>query len=143
MVDLAGGWSRAMGLEFLKMTADEVVVEWTVGDQHKQPFGIVHGGVHCGVVETVCSVGATMHAGPRGQIVVGVENHTSFIRPVREGRLRATGVPVHKGRRAQLWEATIVDAEERLVATGRVRLFCLERNEAGGGDSDPSTRPPG
>ena len=121
--DPASGWAGAMGLEFVEISAERVVVEWTIDGRHHQPYGIVHGGVHSGVIETVCSMGAAMHAGPRGQTVVGVENHTSFLRAVREGRLRATATPIHVGRRAQLWEATIVDAQGKIVATGRVRLF--------------------
>lgn len=124
--DPAGGWVRAMGLEYVKLDPDEIVAELEVGEQHKQPFGLVHGGVHCGLVETVCSVGASLHARRSGQNVVGVENHTSFVRAARDGRLRVTGKPVHSGRRAHLWEATIVDGEGRLIATGRVRLLSVD-----------------
>jgi uncharacterized protein (TIGR00369 family) len=119
-----------MGLEITKLGPEEVVAEWTVAPQHLQPYGIVHGGVHSGVVETVCSLGAAAVAAPRGQIVVGAENHTSFLRPARSGRLRAIGKPVQVGKKAQLWEASIFDERNRLVATGRVRLFCLEASAA-------------
>ncbi|HVU03910.1 MAG TPA: PaaI family thioesterase [Polyangiaceae bacterium] len=130
--DPMGGWARTMALEFVRISGEEVVVEWTVGPQHLQPFGIVHGGVHSGVVETICSVGAGTVAATRGQTVVGVENHTSFIRAVREGRLRGVAKPLHVGQRAMLWEATITDAGGRLVASGRVRLFCLDPGESSG-----------
>lgn len=126
-LDLSGGWASAMGLSIVKLEKDEVIIEWTVDGRHRQPYGLVHGGVHCGVVETACSLGAGMNA--EGAGVVGVENHTSFVRAVREGTLRATARPLHVGARAQLWEARIVDERDRLVATGRVRLF---RVEAGG-----------
>jgi uncharacterized protein (TIGR00369 family) len=129
--ELGAGWAGAMGLEFLTITKDEVVVEWTVADRHKQPFGIVHGGVHCGVIETICSVGAGLNAAELGLAVVGVENHTSFLRPVRSGRLRAVGTPIQKGKRAHLWEGRILDEAGKLVATGRVRLFCVPREDAG------------
>ena len=122
-----------MGLDLLTITAQEVVIEWTVDDRHLQPFGIVHGGVHSGVVETACSLGAGTVAAARGQFVMGIENHTSFLRAVRGGRLRATAKPIHVGQRAQLWEATIVDEEQRVIATGRVRLFC--QDAAGGAPS--------
>jgi 1,4-dihydroxy-2-naphthoyl-CoA hydrolase len=126
------GWAAAMGLQILKLTADEVVIEWDVDSRHLQPYGIVHGGVHSGVVETACSLGAAAAAAPRGQIVMGMENHTSFLRAVREGRLRATSRPIHVGQRAQLWEATIVDLKDgRVVASGRVRLFCDQRSGTG------------
>jgi uncharacterized protein (TIGR00369 family) len=121
-----GGWERSMALRFVRATADEVTVEYTVGPEHRQPYGIVHGGVHCGVIETVCSAAAGLSAMSRGQSVVGIENHTSFIRAVREGRIRVTATPLTRGRRSQLWEATARDDGGRLVAAGRVRLLCLE-----------------
>jgi 1,4-dihydroxy-2-naphthoyl-CoA hydrolase len=120
------GWNAAMGVHFVRATADEVVVEWEVGPQHRQPHGIVHGGVHAGVIETIASVGAALYARQLGLSVVGLENHTSFLRAVREGVLRATARPLTRGRRTQVWEGEIRDASGRIVATGRVRLLALE-----------------
>jgi 1,4-dihydroxy-2-naphthoyl-CoA hydrolase len=124
------GFNEAMGVRFVRATEDEVIAEWDVGPQHLQGYGIVHGGVHAGVIETIASVGAALHAIAAGRSVVGLENSTSFIRAVREGRLRATAKPLTRGRRSQVWEGTITDAEGRLVATGRVRLLCLEPDAA-------------
>jgi uncharacterized protein (TIGR00369 family) len=121
------GWCTAMGLTFVRATADEVVAELTIGPQHLQVYGIVHGGVLCGVIETVASVGAGLHALERGQGVVGLENHTSFIRGAREGEaLRATARPLTRGRTTQVWEASVLGPDGKLLATGRVRLLCIE-----------------
>jgi uncharacterized protein (TIGR00369 family) len=120
------GWNEAMGVHFLRATEDEVIAEWDVGPQHLQGYGIVHGGVYAGVIETIASVGAALHAIVAGRSVVGLENHTSFIHAVREGRLRATAKPLTRGRRSQVWEGTVTDVGGRLIATGRVRLLCLE-----------------
>ncbi len=130
-----GGWNEAMGLRFLRASADEVVAELDVARIHQQPYGIVHGGVHAGVIETLASAGAALSAGARGQTVVGLENSTTFIRAVREGTLRATATPLTRGRRSQVWETRIVDAAGRLVATGRVRLLCLEPGAALAGET--------
>lgn len=130
-----GGWNEAMGLRFLRATADEVVAELDVARVHQQPYGIVHGGVHAGVIETLASAGAALSAGARGQTVVGLENSTTFIRAVREGTLRATARPLTRGRRTQVWETTVADADGRLVATGRVRLLCLEAGAALAGET--------
>ncbi|HXU70745.1 MAG TPA: PaaI family thioesterase [Polyangia bacterium] len=122
---MPNGWVQAMGIVVTRATVDEVACEWTVEQKHHQAYGIVHGGVHAGVIETLASIGAALVALPRGQRVVGLENNTSFIRAVREGKLHALARPVTRGRSSQVWEAWIRDGEERLVAQGRVRLLCI------------------
>jgi 1,4-dihydroxy-2-naphthoyl-CoA hydrolase len=121
-----GGWNSAMGLSFSTATEELVVGELTVAAQHLQPYGIVHGGLHCGIIEAACSTGAAVHAMARGLSVVGLENSTSFIRAAREGLIRVTARPVTRGKRTQVWEAIVTDAEGRTLSTGRVRLLCLE-----------------
>lgn len=124
---LHDGWAVAMGVRFVRATPAEVVVELEVGPQHLQPYGIVHGGVHSGLIETTASVGAALAAAERGQSVVGLENHTTFVRAARRGRIRCTAKPITRGRRTQVWEASVVDEEERVLATGRVRLIALDQ----------------
>ena len=124
------GWTREMGIVILTATPDEVTCAFEVGQKHHQGFGIVHGGVHAGVVETLASIGAALVAKPRGQRVVGVENSTSFIRAVRSGRLHANARPVTRGRMSQLWEVWIRDEKGQLVAQGRVRLLCVDEGRA-------------
>jgi len=124
------GWTTEMGIVILTATPDEVTCAFEVGQKHHQGFGIVHGGVHAGVVETLASIGAALVAKPRGQRVVGVENSTSFIRAVRSGRLHADARPVTRGRMSQLWEVWIRDEKEQLIAQGRVRLLCVDEGRA-------------
>lgn len=121
------GWTRAMNLDLVTATADEVVARLVVDEMHLQPLGLVHGGVHCGVIESICSVGAAVSAVADGRAVVGLENHTSFVRAARPGaKLTARATPITRGRRTQVWEATITDDAGKTVATGRVRLLCIE-----------------
>jgi len=125
---VAGTWSDVMGIRFVTATADEVVAELVVERKHQQAFGIVHGGVYSGLIETIASLGATLAARPHGRTVVGLENQTSFLRAVREGTLRGRAAPVHVGRTTQVWDAIIRDDQDRIVATGRVRLLCTEES---------------
>ena len=129
------GWLQAMGVTITHATQDEVRAELTVGPEHLQSYGIVHGGVHCGLIESLASIGAALFAYPRGLSVVGLENTTSFIRAVRGGaKLHAVSTPITRGRRTQVWEARVLDEEQRVVATGRVRLLCLEADQALAGE---------
>jgi 1,4-dihydroxy-2-naphthoyl-CoA hydrolase len=92
-----------------------------VSPDHHQPYGIVHGGVYCTVIETVASLAGSAWFGERGH-VVGVSNQTDFLRATREGVLTAVTTPVHRGRLQQLWLVEISDGSDRIVARGQVRL---------------------
>lgn len=133
-----GGWNTRMGLRFTKATGDECIGELTVGEQHQQPYGIVHGGVHAGIIEAACSTGAALVALPRGQSVVGLENSTSFITAVRSGTLRVVARPVTRGRRTQVWEAVVTNEAGKTCATGRVRLLCLDAGSELAGETLPA-----
>jgi 1,4-dihydroxy-2-naphthoyl-CoA hydrolase len=121
-----GPYNRSLGIEFVSVTYDEVIADIPVTPQLHQPYGIVHGGVYCTIVETLASTGAALNAMAHGQHAVGLENNTSFLHAVRDGRLRAVATPLTRGRRSQVWTVTITDGTNRPVATGRVRLLCLE-----------------
>jgi 1,4-dihydroxy-2-naphthoyl-CoA hydrolase len=129
-VNRLDGGLQAMGITVTHATADEVRAELTIGLRHLQGYGIVHGGVHCGLIESLASIGAALVALPRNQTVVGLENNTSFVRAVRAGaKLHAVATPITRGRRTQVWESKVLDDQERIVAAGRVRLLCLEQQQ--------------
>jgi 1,4-dihydroxy-2-naphthoyl-CoA hydrolase len=119
--DDLGPFARFLGLEIDSADGDEITAHWTVRPDLLQPYGIVHGGVHCGVVETLASLGAALWLDDRGK-VVGVSNSTDFFRAATEGRLRATARPIHRGRSQQVWVVEIVDDQERVISRGQVRL---------------------
>ncbi len=129
-----GGLDQTLGIRLVRSGPDEVVIEYDVDDRHRQPYGIVHGGMHCTAVETACSMGAAIAAAPRGQSVVGIENHTSFIHAVREGRVTVTARPLTRGRRSQLWQAEAHSDDGVLIASGRVRLLALDPGSALAGE---------
>ena len=125
-----GGFNNALGLQFTKADPDEYVAEIEITDRHLQPYGLVHGGVYAGMIETLCSTGAALTVWGENKTTVGLENNTSFLKAVRGGRLRCTARPLLLGKRTHVWEAGIHDDQGRLVASGRVRLMVLEPGAA-------------
>lgn len=121
-----GGFERAIGLTFTRITDDEVACEVPVGPQLHQPYGLVHGGVYASIIETCASVGAALDAMKRQQTAVGLENTTSFLRAVRSGTLTGIARPIHRGRQSQVWECEVRGSDGKLAATGRVRMLCME-----------------
>ena len=122
--DMIGAFVEHLGVQFEEVSGDRVTATWTAKPDLHQPYGIVHGGVHCSVIETLASVGAAIWAADQDPDakVVGVNNNTDFYRAVREGTLSSTATPLHRGRSQQVWLVETVDAEGRTVARGQVRL---------------------
>lgn len=118
------GFGGGIGMEYVEVTPDRVVVTVEVGAHLHQPYGIVHGGVYCAIAEEVASVAGGVWLAGRGK-VVGVNNSTDFLRAVTEGTLTATGTPVHRGRSQQLWRVEITSGDGRMAAVGQVRLANL------------------
>ncbi len=118
------GFDTLLGLTITSASEDEVVASFEVRPELLQPYGLLHGGVLCSVVETVGSVAGATWFGDRGN-VVGTSNHTNFLRAVREGILTATATPIHRGRTQQLWTVDVRDEQQRLVAKGELRVANL------------------
>jgi uncharacterized protein (TIGR00369 family) len=116
------GLLGTLGVEIAEAGPDGCVLTLEVTERHVQPMGILHGGVHCALVESAASIAGAAWLAGRGH-VVGCSNHTDFIRPVRPGhRLTARADPIHRGRTQQLWLVEITDDAGKLIARGEVRL---------------------
>jgi 1,4-dihydroxy-2-naphthoyl-CoA hydrolase len=122
---MRSGFVSFLGLTFNEADTERVVASWPVTPDLHQPYGIVHGGVYCTVIETLASVAGAVWLGDRGQ-VVGVSNQTDFLRAAREGVMTATATPLHRGRLQQLWVVEVRDERDRLMARGQVRLQNIE-----------------
>ncbi|MBV8930734.1 MAG: PaaI family thioesterase [Mycobacteriaceae bacterium] len=121
--DLGKGFDNELGLTYLEVTPDGGRAQLQIHDKLLQPWGIVHGGVYCAIVESLASVSAHVWLSEHGGgTVVGVNNNTDFLRAISSGTVTAVSTPVHRGRLQQLWLITITDEGDRTVARGQVRL---------------------
>ncbi|MGY1841168.1 MULTISPECIES: PaaI family thioesterase [unclassified Modestobacter] len=113
----------ATGFALTEVGGTRVSGHVEVGPEHHTPWGVVHGGVYCTVVEGAASVGASAAVAERGQFAVGVHNSTDFLRPMTAGRLDVLAEPVQQGKTLQLWLVTLTRTDDgKVVARGQVRL---------------------
>ena len=117
------GFDSELGLNYLDVTPEGGTAVLEIHDKLLQPWGIVHGGVYCSIIESLASVSGQIWLSENGGgHVVGVNNNTDFLRAISAGTVTAVSTPIHRGRRQQLWLITITDDQDRLVARGQVRL---------------------
>lgn len=112
------------GIELTSATADLAEGRLELNENHHQPYGVVHGGVYCTMVETLASTGAAIWAVDQGMAgAVGISNKTDFLRATTGGVLIGRAMPIHRGRTQQLWQVDLTRHEDgKLAAHGEVRL---------------------
>lgn len=117
------------GIELTDASIDHAEGRLELDENHQQPYGVVHGGVYCTLVETLASTGAAFWAMDQGMAgAVGVSNRTDFLRPVTEGVLLGRATPIHRGKTQQLWQVDITrESDGKLVAQGRVRMHNIDQ----------------
>jgi 1,4-dihydroxy-2-naphthoyl-CoA hydrolase len=124
-VDLrsASRFVAASGFEVSEASGTRVTGHVDLGPDQHTPWGVVHGGVYCTVIESAASIGASAAVLDRGQFSVGVNNQTDFLRPMTTGRVDVVAEPIQQGRTLQLWLVTLTRADDgKTVARGQVRL---------------------
>ena len=93
-----------------------------VADRHKQPFGVVHGGVYASIAESLASQATAQAVMPDGNIAMGLANQTSFMRPITQGTIHAEARRRHRGATTWVWDVEITDDQGRRCALTRMTI---------------------
>ena len=114
-----------LGIKITDYNPDRMVATMPV-EGNEQPFGLLHGGASCALMETIGSWAGALHAGPDKQ-VVGIELNASYLRGATSGLVTAVCTPVRRGRTLSTFLIEITDESGRPTATGR--LTCLTKGD--------------
>ena len=107
-----------MGVEFLELSAEHSVATMPVAG-NTQVVGILHGGAHVVLGESLGSISSAIHAGP-GRIAMGIEINATHSRSISEGFVTATCDALALGRTLATHEIVIRDSEGRRLSTVRM-----------------------
>lgn len=110
-----------LDIQIKQTTPEQVELALMVRDIHKQPFGIMHGGMNGVLIETACSLGANQNVTP-DEYCVGVDLQVNHLRSVTAGELTIRANPDKVGRTIQVWQATVYQKEQK-IAVGRCTLM--------------------
>jgi 1,4-dihydroxy-2-naphthoyl-CoA hydrolase len=107
-----------MGITFLEMTPQRMVATMPVAG-NEQVAGILHGGAHMVLAETLGSFAAGIHAGP-GRHALGIEISATHHRSVASGTVTGTATALHLGRTLTTHEVVMTDEDGRRLSTARI-----------------------
>ena len=109
--------------EILEISENYIKSSLVVQEYHKQPMGMVHGGVIDTMAEASISYAAYY---TQEGTWVGVNNNTDFIKAVTEGTIICEATPIKLGKRSQIWEAILSNSDE-VCARSTVRLTNIDK----------------
>jgi len=112
MKDWNVGLMSHLGMRFVEVGADKVVLELDIGEQLTTVGGAVHGGTLMALADTAGAAG-TVSMGLR---TATLESKTNFFAAGTAGKLRAEATPLHKGKRTHVWQTRVTDGQGRLLS---------------------------
>jgi uncharacterized protein (TIGR00369 family) len=109
-------FAELLGIEFVSAEKDRVVAEIEVRAELCTSPSVMHGGAIMAFADTLGAAGTIINL-PEGAGTTTLESKTNFIAAAPRGtRLTGEALPVHRGRRTQVWQTRITTPEGRLVA---------------------------
>jgi uncharacterized protein (TIGR00369 family) len=122
--------ARLMGFDLAEVSPGRASFTVVPHESQYNPIGTVHGGLVCTLLDSVagCAAQTTL---PKGMGYTSLEIKINYLRPVllSSGKLTAVGTVTKPGRRAAFVDATVVDAEGKLVATASSTLLIFPIGE--------------
>jgi 1,4-dihydroxy-2-naphthoyl-CoA hydrolase len=116
-----GELTRKMGIEVLELSAEYSVARMPV-EGNTQVVGLLHGGAHVVLGESLGSLSAAIHGGP-DHIAVGIEINASHSRSVTEGWVTGTCRAISLGRTLATHEIVVTDGEGHRLSTVRITNY--------------------
>jgi 1,4-dihydroxy-2-naphthoyl-CoA hydrolase len=111
-----------IGTEWIDDDPEHARARIVVRDELRQPVGLMHGGVMSTLVESVCSRATALAVLGDGMAAMGQSISVSFMRPVTQGHAEVRARARHRGRTTWVWEAEVVDADEKLCALAQMTI---------------------
>jgi uncharacterized protein (TIGR00369 family) len=126
LVNTAGGeLTRKMGVEYLELSASHSVARMPV-EGNRQVVGILHGGAHVVLGESLGSISSAIHAGP-GRVAMGIEINATHSRSISSGFVTATCDALVLGRTLATHEIVVRDEAGNRLSTVRMTNILRDR----------------
>jgi 1,4-dihydroxy-2-naphthoyl-CoA hydrolase len=114
-----------MGIEFVELSASHSVATMPVAG-NTQVIGLLHGGAHVVLGESLGSISSAIHAGA-GRYAVGIEINASHSKSVTSGIVTATCDAISLGRTLATHEIVVRDETGNRLSTIRMTNMLLDR----------------
>lgn len=109
-------FARLLGIELEEISSGTATLGIDVRRELTQNHGVVHGGAIASLIDTATAFAIISLLAPRERVTT-VDLTISYLRPVIEGRIRATAKVLRAGRRLFVVSADVFDKQGTLIST--------------------------
>ncbi|KAA3648210.1 MAG: PaaI family thioesterase [Chloroflexi bacterium] len=114
----------ANGIEVVDFSDEHIELSMTIEAKHRQPMGLMHGGISMLLAETAASFHACWGVDLTKVNPVGLEINGSHLRSAREGTVRVIGKVVRRSRNFIVHQVDIFHVEtDKQLTTARVTNY--------------------
>ncbi len=115
-----------LGIEFIAVGDDYVQAKMPVDKRTHQPMGLLHGGAHVVLAETLGSVAANLCLETTKEYALGLDINSNHLKAISNGYVIGTAKPIHLGSKTQVWEIKIENEKGQLLNISRLTMMVLK-----------------
>jgi len=110
-------------IDYVEKGEDYLVARMPVTPDTHNPIGIMHGGAHIVLAESVGSLASNLCLDNSIEYALGLEVNGNHIKSIKEGYVYATARPVYLGRNTHVWEIKNTNEYGELLHICRLTTF--------------------
>lgn len=118
--------SKMLGIRLVSVEKDRITAEMEARPDMGNGSGILHGGCYMTFADYLGAIGTVVNL-QKGQTTTTLESKTNFFAPAPIGIIvKGESLPLHRGRRTQVWQTRLSNAEGRLLCMVTQTQMVLE-----------------
>ena len=117
-----GPYIKHLAMVIKEMGVGSATVELTVGNQHLNPFGGIHGGAYASLIDTAAYWAAYCEIDP-GVGLISIDLKIDYLAPLSSGIIISKGRSIKIGKSMCLAEAAATDQDGKWLAHGTSKMM--------------------
>ncbi len=118
---------QSLDIRFIKAEGQNLTARMPVNNKVHQPMGLLHGGATAALAESVGSTASHLFVDINTQEIRGIELSINHLKSIKKGMIYAEATPIHIGRTTHLWEITVTDEQNRMIAHAKLTNIVLNK----------------
>ena len=119
------GYYKDNDYKIIKMKKDEVILEYELKENGKNPYGMIHGATLFGVCDNAAALLACMS----GKMPITISSTINYLTAAYTKKVVAHATPLKVGNNVAYYEVKLYDEKKTLLVTCNVDMYLKKYDE--------------